>query len=258
MNGVKDDTWLGVMRPAMAEARAEFLRLLRQPAYVVPTLLFPLFFYLVFGVMFAGHSGTGTYVFATFATYATISPALYGFGIGFALERHSGSLELKRTTPMPAFAPFTAKLVASICFALIVFAELAVTAAAARGVHLGLDQWLGLVAVCAAGSVPFGALGLALATVARPRAAVALVNAIFMPMVLLSGLWVPLFLFPKMLQQLAVVWPAYHMGRLALAVVGRAGGNHAWIHVAVLAGFTLLCLAFATRRLRRSEAISGV
>lgn len=243
-------------RPVAAETRMEFLRLLRQPAYVVPTLLFPLFFYLVFGILFGrGQPGTGAYMLATYGTFGTISPALYGFGVGFALERGAGWLELKRTTPMPALAPFAAKLAASVAFALLVFAELGALAVAAGGVHLPLQQWLLLGCVFMAGSIPFGAFGLALGTLVRPRAAVAVVNLVYMPMALLSGLWVPLYLFPPGLREAAVVFPTYHMAELALTAIGRAKSGGPVPHVAMLGAFSILCLLFAARRLRRSETL---
>ena len=42
----------GHVRIALLEARFQFLSSLRLPAFAVPTLLFPLFFYLFFGVVF--------------------------------------------------------------------------------------------------------------------------------------------------------------------------------------------------------------
>ena len=39
------------------EARCEFLRVLRAPAFAVPTLVFPPMFYLLFGVLLNGGNG---------------------------------------------------------------------------------------------------------------------------------------------------------------------------------------------------------
>ncbi len=38
------------------EARYQFLMVLREPAFAIPTLLFPLIFYLFFGVVMGGRS----------------------------------------------------------------------------------------------------------------------------------------------------------------------------------------------------------
>ena len=43
----------------LLEAKLEFLRLLRTPAFALPTLLFPPMFYLLFGVMLGRSSPAG-------------------------------------------------------------------------------------------------------------------------------------------------------------------------------------------------------
>ena len=53
---------------------------------------------------------------------------------------------------------------------------------------------------------------------------------------------------------LAVLWPAYHVGQLALRVVGFDQGQSPWLHVGVLAGVTALFFALAQRRLSRPAA----
>jgi ABC-2 type transport system permease protein len=66
----------------------------------------------------------------------------------------------------------------------------------------------------------------------------------------LSGLWFPLPMLPKFLQQLAPIWPSYHLDMLALAAVGMRQGP-LLIHVLMLLGFTAAFLLLAARRLRR-------
>jgi ABC-2 type transport system permease protein len=55
---------------------------------------------------------------------------------------------------------------------------------------------------------------------------------------------------PKFLQQLAPVWPSYHLNALALSAVGLSDASRL-PHVLVLAGFTVGFLLLAARRLRR-------
>ena len=47
-------------------------------------------------------------------------------------------------------------------------------------------------------------------------------------------------------------WHTVHLGQLALKVVGQDAGKPVWMHVAVLLGFTAICLFLAQRRLQRA------
>jgi ABC-2 type transport system permease protein len=61
-----------------------------------------------------------------------------------------------------------------------------------------------------------------------------------------SGLWIPLFLLPKVLQKVALVLPPYHVSQLALNTIGMAQENvSAWTHLEALTGMTLLFLGVA-------------
>ena len=72
------------------EAWYELLRMARTPAFVIPTLAFPVVFYLLFAVLIPGQwSGfqKATYLFATSGVFGVIGPARFGFGVGMAMER---------------------------------------------------------------------------------------------------------------------------------------------------------------------------
>lgn len=241
------------LRIHLDEAKYEFLRLLRTPAFAVPTLAFPLVFYLMFGVLIPGQSSghhKATYMLATFGTFAVIGPSLFGFGVGLAMERQNGWLELKRVSPMPISAYFFAKIAMSLLFGGTVVVLLSVAGVWLGAVEIGLATWLLLLATLMLGALPFCALGLWIGSLAKGQAAVAIVNLVYMPMAVLSGLWMPLFVFPQIVQSLAPLWPAWHLSQLALAVVGESADGHALQHVGALLGATAVFLLLAARRLR--------
>ena len=210
----------------LLEARFQVLEVLREPMFAIPTLTFPLIFYLFFGVIM-GTRGVSlavpTYVLVTYGVFGVLGPALFGFGAGLANERDTGVLLLKQTTPMPAGAYLFAKVMAALIFGAIVVAALFLMAAHAAGVALYRWQWFALAGVLLAGVIPFCALGLAIGAWARGRSAVAVVNLVFLPMAMLSGLWLPIYMFPDVMQDIALALPAYHHAQLALKVIAVEG-----------------------------------
>lgn len=244
-----------LLRIQALESWYELLRVLRTPAFAIPSLAFPVVFYVLFAVVLPGQWGgyqKATYLLATYGVFGVIGPSLFGFGVGLAIEREKGWLELKRVSPMPTFVYFIAKISMSLVFAFAVLCLLTVAAVGFGGVRIAPLAWLQLVATLLLGTLPFCALGLWIGTLVKGQAAVAVVNLVYLPMSVLSGLWIPLFAFPAVLQKLAVAWPSYHLAQMALGVVGQVQGVPYVRHALVLLATTVVFLALAALRLRKA------
>lgn len=241
-----------VLGAYLAEARSECLRYLRAPGFMLPITLFPGMFYLVFGVLMAkGGGDTARYLLASYASFGVMSPGLFGFGVSLAMERDGGLLTLKRALPMPPGAYLVAKMLMAMLFAAIVTCLLMLLAFAFGHVRMPIADWSALLIADVLGVLPFSALGLLVGTLVGGQGAPAVVNLIYLPMSFLSGLWLPLRLLPDFLQQIAPLWPATHLGQVALSVSGAGGDHRIAMHALVLAGFTLVFYGIARRRLRR-------
>jgi ABC-2 type transport system permease protein len=227
------------------ETKSEFLKLLRMRTYSTSTILFPLMFYAFFGLAMGsqGHGGgmrLAKYLLATYGAYSVVAAALYAFGVGVAVERGMGWLEVKRASPMPPAAYVVAKSAVSMAFGAIVVGLLFTMGAAFAGVRMPVAQWLSLGGALVAGSLPFCALGLAIGSFAGPNSATGVVNLIFMPLCFLAGLWIPIDFLPDALQKVAPFLPTYHFGQIALAMLhARIQGTVAG-HMGALAGFGLI------------------
>lgn len=241
-----------LLRSYVLEAKYEFLRLLRTPMFSLPTLLFPAMFYLLFGVLLnRGNPAAATYLFATYGVFGVMGAALFGFGVTVAMDREQGFLMLKRALPMPPGSYVAAKMAMAVMFGVFVALLLALLGAWAGGVSLRSSQWALLLLVHAAGALPFSAIGLYLGTLASGSAAPAVVNLVYLPLSLLSGLWLPLEMLPGVFGTLAPLWPPYHAGQLALKVVGMDAGQPVWLHVGMLALVTAGFFLLARTRLAR-------
>jgi ABC-2 type transport system permease protein len=115
---------------------------------------------------------------------------------------------------------------------------------------MSVGTWFTRPAARLLGTLPFCAIGLWIGALVKGEAAVAVVNLIYLPMSVLSGLWMPLFVFPTIIQKLAVVWPSWHLSQMALGIVGQVSGVPFALHIGALLTMTVFFLALAALRLR--------
>ncbi len=239
-----------VLGAYLAEMRSECLRYFRAPGFMLPMTLFSTVFYLMFGVLL-NHGEASRYLLASYAAFGIIGPGLFGFGVSLAIERDGGLLTLKRALPMPPGAYLLGKMVMAMLAASIVVVLLLAIGIGLAHVALSWRQMLALIATGSFGVLPFCALGMFVGTLLKGQGAPGLLNLVYLPMAFLSGLWLPLSMLPHALQQIAPIWPSYHLNQLTQAAVGL---NHGPLlgHVLVLAGFAAVFLGLAARRLRRN------
>jgi ABC-2 type transport system permease protein len=244
-----------IMDAYLSETAYELKRMLRTPAFTVPFLLLPVPIYLFFGVLLAGPAvaerpSLANYLVSGWMVYAAMGPALFGVGCALALERDAGLLKLKRAQPAPAGAYLSAKMAVGAILGAIGVVSVMVAGRLVGDVTLSAVQLALMGIVLALGTVPFSALGLFIGARVPGSAAPAVANLVFLPMLWLSGLFIPL---PKFLEPFVVVWPAFHLNQVALGVAGVTEFRFIApaISAAVLAGVTVLFGGLAIRRLAR-------
>ncbi len=246
-----------IARITMSETRAELTKFVRLPAYVLPTLAFPLAFYAFFGIVMAGSQSIGptpaaTYMLATFGAFGVVGCSLFGFGVSVASERGQGWLLVKRASPMPLAAYFAAKLLTTMTFALVIVLMLSLLGMELGNVRIAPGAWFALVAALVLGSIPFGAIGLAIGFAAGPNSAPAIVNLVYLPLSFLSGLWIPVEGLPPVIAHIAPFLPTYHLGQLALGTIGPGHGS-ALTHSLILVLWAIAGAGAAAYGMKRDE-----
>ncbi len=249
---------MSAMRIYRTEAAHEVLKLIRVPIFAITTLAFPLMFYVIFGMSFADETADGigitTYLLAGYGAFGVIGSSLFGFGVGVAAERGQGWMRLKRASPMPPLAYFSAKIVMSTAFAALITLAMFALGATVGGVRMPAEQWIGLGAVLVIGSLPFCAMGLAFGYMVGPNSAAAVLNLVYLPVAFASGLWIPLSQLPELVQAAAPFLPPYHLAQLALGMIGAADGDSPLPHLAALVAFTAAFLVIAAWGYWRDES----
>jgi ABC-2 type transport system permease protein len=255
MNAVSNMSGSRLFAAYIGEMRIEFIKALRTPAFAVPTLVFPVMFYLLFGIFLGsmrGNSGQALVTFATYGVFGAMGPGLFGFGVSLAIEREQGLLTLKQALPQPPGAYLLARAFMAMVFVAIISILLTLIAVYVGHVSLTVTQGISLFAINVLGVLPFCAIGMFLGSVVSGQASPAIVNIIFLPMAFLSGVILPLQMMPKIVGATAPLWPAYHQAQMALATVGQPTAGSFSGHVAVLAVTTLLFFLLAVRRMQGS------
>jgi ABC-2 type transport system permease protein len=251
---VARDTWLTFQR-AMGQT-------IRNPVWVFVMLTQPLFYLFLFGPLLEKVTSTQGFpdggAYNVFVPGLLVQLALFGTAfVGFWLvaEIRAGVIERLQVTPVSRVALLLGRAGRDIVV-LLVQVLLLVVIAIPFGLSLsagGVALAIGLLLVM---GLAFSAVSYTLALVLRSEDALApLLNGLSLPIILLSGVLLPLSLAPAWLQHVSDVNPLRHIvdaarslfnGDITSAAVGRG------LVAAVL--LLLLTIGVAARRFRRSVA----
>lgn len=243
------------------QSYAEFIKLFRVPAFSTTSIVLPAMFYAFIGLgqakqpLYTGASVTfGEYFLASMALYGVANVMVLGFGISLANERGQKQDLLMQSTPLPAIVFFIAKTLSALVIAFMALVVLSLLAAGAGGAHLQESQWVTLFGRAMLCSIPFVGLGFGLGYLAGPNSAPAVTNLIYLPTAFASGLFFPLHLLPKFLQDIAPYLPLYRGAQLVWDSVGAPteGGSLTtdWLY---MGGFTVAFFALALWAYRRDQ-----
>ena len=258
------NTGYGVTRSPLAslrilgkETKYEFLKLLRNKAFSLAVIGFPVMFYLLFGVANRGANNgnlyMAKYLLGGYACFGLVGAALFGIGVSLANERAAGWIELKRASPMPPLAYLFAKCATAAAFGLIIVALLSTLSVTMGGVSLSGIELAKMAGLTIIGAVSFASMGLLLAQIVPANAAPAIVNLIYLPMSFLSGLWMPLKFLPHWVQRIGSMLPTYHLSQLMFRIFGYDDGSAASGHWIGLAGFTMVMLGLSWLIFNRTQ-----
>lgn len=229
--------------------RMQLKSLLRMPAYWVPTLLFPVMLFAMFGS--GGRGIASDYRMASFVVYGVIGVAFFQFGISIAQERESHWERYRRTLPASAGPRMVSQIVSALIFAFLAALLVIVAAYVLSAPSAGLARVVSLLMATFLITIPFTLLGIALGYWTTSNSSVAIANLLYLPLAYLGGLWVPPQNLPPGIATLSQLTPTRHAGEIAWATVG--GHSVPLSSIACLAGFSMLFAVLAYWGYRRDE-----
>jgi ABC-2 type transport system permease protein len=228
----------------------------RNPAAAIFTFGFPLMFLVIFTVLLGHgmmHLGSrvirqSTYYVAAMAAFGVITSSYTNVAMTVTFQRDAGILKRTAGTPLPAVSYFGAKVLHALFVALLL---VFLTAAFGRVFYqadvptgMTLVRFLVMVVV---GSTSFCALGVAVTSlIPNADSAPAIVNATILPLLFLSGIFIPLGNdAPAWVRFIARVFPVHHFASGLQA--GFIGTPFSWTDVVVVAAWGVGGLIAALR-----------
>ena len=103
------------------------------------------------------------------------------------------------------------------------------------------------------GLFPFVTLGFFLGYVSGPTSATIIANLIFLPLSFASGLFIPLQMLPKFIQQAAPYLPSYNVAQLGWTALGAHTGRSAGTNLGYITIYTMIFLVMSIIVYRRDQ-----
>src|SRR5690349_14984122 len=217
----------------------------RNPSAAFFNFLLPLLFLALFGAIFAGNQEDLDVIVPGIAGMSVVSTTFVAIAHNLVFLREQGVLKRLRGTPLPAPAYFTALAGHAVTNAAIQLAIVIIAGRLFFGTGWPVD-WLQLAVFAIAGVVCFSLLGAALAhAIPNFDSAPAYINAVFLPLIAISGVFYDADDAPSFLRDIAEALPLVHV------IDGLSGamvtGNSEWSGLAVVALWTALGAFLAVR-----------
>jgi ABC-2 type transport system permease protein len=222
--------------------RLEIRRLLRNRRTVIFALIFPVVFFLAFGLNSAyANESAGPGSHGNVSAFVMISMALYGAvlattsgGAMVSIERAAGWSRQLRLTPLSPVAYIVIKMLTAMVLGLasvvVVFAVGGLTGKPSMPMYL----WIVSAACVWIGSLVFAAFGLFMGYLLPTENVMQFLGLGLALLSFAGGLFIPLSQFPHAVQTVAEFTPLYGLNQLVHAPLLGVGVQWAWAVNAVV------------------------
>ena len=200
----------------------------RNPSAAFFNFALPLIFLILIASAFGLDQKGLNQIAPGIAGMSIMSATFTGLAFNITFQREQGILKRIRGTPEPPLSYFGGVVGNAVFNALIQVAVIVVLGRLFYGISWPKD-WTELIVIALLGVTAFAALGIAMAhVIPNFDSAAAYVNAIFLPVIFISGTFYSTDHLPKALQAVATVLPLKHVidGFIGALVTGRGLAHH--------------------------------
>ena len=244
----------GALRQAWVELKYQQIAYWRNPLGAFFTFFMPVLFLVIFASIDRGGHYQGEplnqYFIPGIMTFGVIAACYTNLAISLTSQREEGILKRVRGTPLPAWVFLAATVASSIVRAAVLVALTLGLGAALYGLEIPLHTAAALAAAVVLGAATFCALGVAItAFIPNADAAPAIVNAVYLPLMFLSGTFFPIS-STSVLAKIASYFPVRPFVLLCTRAIDlRTSGSGFDLHqLGALALWGLVGVVVAVRR----------
>ena len=221
---------------AWRQYRLERRMFWRNPSAAFFGVVLPLGFLAIFGAVFAGRDEDLDVIVPGIAGMSVMSATFTSLAYNLTTLRERGILKRLRGTPLPTSSYVAGVAANATANAVLQVAIVLIVGNLVFGVSWPGD-WVSLGVFVCAGVLCFALLGVALShAIPNPESAPAYVNAIFLPQILIAGVFYDTAEAPDVIRDIAQALPLTHLiNGLSGAIVDGEGVGAHWVALLVLA-----------------------
>jgi ABC-2 type transport system permease protein len=233
---------------AWRQYRLERRMFWRNPSAAFFGVLLPLGLLAIFGAVFAGRQEDLDVIVPGIAGMSVMSATFTSLAYNLTTLRERGILKRLRGTPLPTSAYLAGLAANAVANAVLQVAIVLVVGHLLLGVSWPGD-WVALAVFVCAGVICFALLGVALShAIPNPESAPAYVNAVFLPQILIAGVFYDAEDAPNIIHDIAQALPLTHLvDGLSGAIVDNQGLTHHWVALLVLGWWAVIGGVLAVR-----------
>ncbi|WP_329083183.1 MULTISPECIES: ABC transporter permease [unclassified Streptosporangium] len=225
---------------------------LRQKAGIIFGVLQPLLYLVLFGPLFVTIGPWETLIPGLLIQVALFSSGLAGFGI--VMDARAGVLERLRVTPAHRVSLLLGRVLAS-SLTLVIQSIMLIVVGYAFGLRAEIFGVLVALLMMILLGVSLAALSNAIALVMNPEAFAPIMSTAIVPLVLLSGAFLPMSMAPGWLDVLSRATPfRYVLEAMRELFNGHYVNGTVGLGVAVTVILSVLCVVIGTRVFNRENA----
>lgn len=236
--------------------RSDLARFWRNPQSRYFTLLLPIVFLVIFATIFKGTTvvdgrriGITTFYVPGIMALGIISATFVNLTQTIVTQRENGEFKRLRGTPLPAGVMIGSRAVVGVVVAVALAALLLAMGKLLYNVRIPQSTMLGLVVTVVVGAAAFSCIAFAVSTrISNAEAAAPALNITVLPLYFISGVFVPESQIPKVLRDIATVFPIRHLAQALRGTITQTHGSGiAAGDLLIIAGWGVIALLVAAR-----------